>query len=445
MDKIQANLFIFIAAIVSLGIMILVHEWGHFVVARLCGVRVNVFSIGFGPRVWGWKRGTTDYRLSALPFGGWVKMAGDNPVEERSGADDEFLSKPRWQRALIAVAGPTMNVLLATLLMFFLFKVGVPQPAFMGHPAQVAVVMPDTPAAQAGIQPGDRIMEVNGTKVTKWDDALGQVAEAAPGKPVALVIERSGRSVPVTVNPPSATPPDEFTLIGYPSDTAVVAVVSPGSPADKAGLRPGDEILTFNGQPIISSFAFTWQIRHSDGRLLELQIRREGKPLSLEIHPAYGDPGDGLARWYIGSLLAGPSVRRSFPVVESAQRAVGFIGRLSAQIFGVLAGLFQGRISLRQLEGPVGIMRESGQAARRGAMDFINLMAVISLNLGILNLLPIPILDGGHILMLGMEGVMRRDLSLKVKERFVQVGLVFLLGVIGFVTYFDVIRLLPKH
>jgi regulator of sigma E protease len=447
MAKIEANLVIILAAVISLGIMILVHEWGHFIVARLCGVRVDVFSIGFGPRLWGWKRGTTDYRLSLLPFGGWVKMAGDNPVEERSGASDEFLSKTRWQRVLIAIAGPVMNILLTMFLLFVLFKVGITEPAFLTAPAQVAAVLPETPAAQAGIQVGDEIKTINSARISNWEDVLTQLQALTPGKPLSLEVERSGQTVPVTEPVPTAHPPiEEFALVGYPNAPAIVGSVNPGSPADKAGLKADDEIISANGQPVISFSAFTWQIRHSDGKPFELQVRRDGKMIPMTIQPAYGDPGDaGGTRWHIGFQPTSTTVRRAYPVVVAAKRSVIATGALSSEIFGVLAGLFQGRISLKQLEGPVGIMREEGKAARRGPMDFLQLMAIISINLGILNLLPIPILDGGHILMLAVESVIRRDLSLAVKERFVQVGLVFLLTVIAFVTYFDVVRMLPSH
>jgi regulator of sigma E protease len=433
-----------IAVAVVLGIMILIHEWGHFVAAKLFGVRVNVFSIGFGPRLWGWRRGTTDYRLSLLPFGGYVKMAGDNPIEERSGAPDEFLSKPRWQRVLIAVAGPTMNVVLAVVLMAALFMVGAPEPAFMSQPAEAATVLPGTPAAEAGIHPGDRIAEINGSRNPKWYDALLALELVPPGGRVSLIVDRGGQQIPLEVATATAHGPrDDFAILGYPLEPVVIDSVSAGMSADKAGLKPGDEVVTANGQPVYDRFLLASTIQASDGKPLALVVRRGGAEIPITVQAAFGDPGDGLKRWHVGILFANKYQSHHLP--DATRRAVWFNVRLTRQIFGVIGGLFNGQVSLKQLEGPVGIARESGQAARRGPMDFLQLMAVISLNLGILNLLPIPILDGGHVLMLAIEGALRRDLSVTVKERFVQVGLVFLLAVFAFVMYYDVLKLLPNH
>src|SRR5713101_9874083 len=182
MHLLESTFITILAAPFVLGILILVHEWGHFVVAKLCGVRVNVFSFGYGPRLLGLKRGDTDYRLSALPFGGYVRMAGDNPSEDRSGSPDEFLSRPLWQRFLIAIAGPSMNFILAIVVMAILFLVGVAEPTFMSQPMNVAGVLDGSPAAEAGIKAGDRIIEINGQKNPRWGDALFELALASPGK-----------------------------------------------------------------------------------------------------------------------------------------------------------------------------------------------------------------------------------------------------------------------
>ena len=443
MATLESNFVGLVAAIFGLGIMILVHEWGHFIAARLCGVRVEVFSFGLGPRLWGVKRGATDYRVSALPFGGYVRMAGDNPSEERTGTPDEFLSRPRWQRVLIALAGPTMNILMAVVLWAALFSVGVPEAAFMAQPAIVAGVVDGSPAAQAGIRPGDGIVSINGTKIARWEDAVFELAIAPPGKAVSLQIDRGGQLVSVSVDTAAQHGPrDEFAILGFPKERVVIGAVTPGSPAEKSGLKSGDEVIVANGKPILNSIELATMIRSSDGKPVQLNIIRDGQPLSLEVHPQFGDPGDGVARWQIGIGFRAATARQSHSLPDAAYRGVMYNVRLSHQIFDILGGLFEGRVSLKQLEGPVGIVRESGQAARRGVMDYISLMGVISLNLGILNLLPIPILDGGHILMLGIEGTIRRDLSLAVKERFVQAGLVFLLAIIAYVTYHDIFRIL---
>jgi regulator of sigma E protease len=428
-----------ISVVILLGIVILVHEWGHFVAAKSFGVRVDVFSIGFGPRIWGWKRGDTDYRLSVLPLGGYVKMAGDNPMEERVGADDEFLSKPRWQRAVIAVAGPAMNIVLAVVLVTVLNLTGTLQPAYLDQPAVVAGVEKGSAAEQAGIQAGDRIVEINGVKDPNWERALMEVLLTAPGGMVHVRIARGEEMFSFQVAAP--TDPSQGSPIGYPAQDVLVGRVTPGAPAEKAGLQPDDHIVGVGGAPIKGRGDFVSRIQEAAGKPVELLVRREGQELNLTIEPFFSDPGDGGgARWQIGMGFRDAVVEKSYPLPEAVTRALWFNVRFARQIASVVVELVRGRVSIKQLGGPVEIARQSGAAARRGPQEFVNLMAIISLNLAILNLLPIPILDGGHILMLTIEGALRRDLSLKMKERFVQVGLVFLLVIFAVVMYNDILK-----
>jgi regulator of sigma E protease len=429
-----------------LGFMILIHEWGHFIAARLLGVRVDVFAIGFGPRLFGFKRGETDYRLCALPFGGYVKMAGDTPGEERSGAPDEFLSKTRWQRVLIAVAGPAMNVILAVVIMLGLFMVGSPEAAFMSQPVRVAGVVPDSAAEKAGLQPGDIILNVNGRPTAHWEDALFEVGVTQPGNRVILSVLRNGEQRFIEIPPvPANESGDETDLLGYPREPVLVGSVSSGHPAALAGMQTGDIVLSADGTPMLNPVQFTTLVKQSGGNPLKVVVERDGRQQDLTLNPTYGDPGDGVKRWSIGITVGAQNVYKSHPFPDAARRAVWFNYKMGRQIFRVLGGLFEGKVSVKQLAGPVGIASQFGQAARRGMLDLLYLTAFISLNLGIVNLLPIPILDGGHVLMLTVEGILRRDLSLAVKERFVQVGLVFLLGLIVFITYNDILKLLPHH
>ena len=430
-----------VAVVIVLGLMVLVHEWGHFVVAKLFGVRVEIFSFGFGPRLWGHRRGPTDYRLSALPLGGYVKMAGDNPSEERKGDPDEFLSKPRWQRVLIAFAGPGMNILTAVVLTAALFLAGTSQRVYVGQPVVIAGVLKDSPAGKAGIHPGDRVVEFRGIQNPTWERVFLELLFVSPGSNIPVTIERDGQWIQTTVQSAS----DEFAVLGYPAEPVLVGTVTRGMPAERSGLQPGDEILAVQGQRVVSPIQLAARIQDRGGQRTELLVRRGDHDLRLEVRPVWGDPGDGVPRWQIGFLFHFASEKRSYPLTGAIERAVWLNARLTRQIMHVVAQLFAGRMSLKQVEGPLGIARESGRAARRGLMDVINLMAVISLNLAILNLLPVPILDGGHILMLAVEGILRRDLSLAVKERFVQVGLVFLLLIIAVVMYNDVLKLLPAH
>jgi regulator of sigma E protease len=430
-----------IAVAIGLGVMVLVHEWGHFVIARLFGVRVEVFSIGFGTRLFGIKRGPTDYRLSALPLGGYVRMAGDNPAEERRGDPDEFLSKPRWQRVLIALAGPTTNFLMAVLLTAALFMHGGEQPSYADKPVVVAGVVKDSPAQKAGIQPGDHIVSFGGVKDPTWDRLALELALSAPGHSEPVTIERNDQLITTSVE----SQPQPFTVIGYPAEPVIVGSVAHGLPAEKAGLKEGDVIVAASGQKLMAPSQFSEIVQQSAGNPMTLEILRDGQPQTLQLRPIWGDPGDGMPRWQIGITFRFVTSPRRYSAPQALVKATQFHIVLANKLIYLVGELFTGRVSLKQVQGPLGIVQESSRAAKRGFGDLISLMALVSLNLAILNLLPIPILDGGHILMLSIEGLLRRDLSLKIKERFVTVGMVFLLLVFLIVMYNDVLRLFPSH
>jgi regulator of sigma E protease len=449
----MANVYSFITAILSvtlvLGIMIFVHEWGHFMAAKLAGIRVEVFSFGFGPRLFGVKRGDTDYRLSALPFGGYVRMSGDNPIEERTGADYEFLSKPRWVRVLIACAGPAMNLLLAFFIFWGIFWiVGSPSEDYLRSPAQVTAIQQpsatETSPTINGIAPGDQIIAVDGKKTPTWEKVYTQVKDVQPGAPVSLTVLRNGSEQ--TVQGTMPTPPATVeSLFGYPLLPPVTDEVGIGTPADRAGLHDGDKILSIDNTPIVTWGQLVDRVRHSDGRPIHFTVLRGAQTIPIEITPVQAMGGDGNTVWQVG---VSPKIKEDFerqgflPSAKLAglQTAIGI-----KQIGTVLGGLFTGKVKIRELQSVVGIARASGRAAKRGPLDLVFFMAVISLNLGLLNLLPIPILDGGHVLLLAIEGILRRDLSLAVKERFVQVGLVFLLGISAFVIYSDIFKLVQSH
>jgi regulator of sigma E protease len=436
------TLRILIAGAFVLGILVLLHEWGHFIVAKLCGVRVDVFSIGFGPRLWGVKRGDTDYRLSALPLGGYVRMAGDNPMEERTGADYEFLSRPRWQRCLIAVAGPTMNILL-TLFIFwgiYLF-VGMPIESYLREPAQVAAV-PQWTSGAASVQPGDLIVVVNGVNTPTWEKVFAQVDKAKPGDSLSVTVQRGGAHQTLRLTVPETS---SESVVGYPALPAIIDEVAMGVPAEKAGMKADDEIVSIDGTSVVSWMQFVEQVRGSNGRPIHLVVRRDGTEMPLDITPVHMMAADGDLAWQVGIVVKMPETYERQGFVTSAKDAgIATMGGIR-QIGQVLGGLVSGKVSVRDLQGVVGIARESGRAAKRGPMSLLELTAVISLNLGLLNLLPIPILDGGHVLMLAIEGILRRDLSITFKERFVQVGLVFLLGIFAFVMYSDILRVIQAH
>jgi regulator of sigma E protease len=436
--------FLYMAVSVSivLGVMVLVHEWGHFIVAKAFGVRVEVFSIGFGPRLWGRKRGDTDYRISALPLGGYVKMAGDNPLEERKGDPDEFLSKPRWQRVLIAIAGPAMNIILSVALFAGIYMSGGKQPAFLDRPVVLAGVLPDSAAQKAGLMAGDHVIQINKYHNPTWDRARSELVSTLPGHPVSLVVDRGGNQVSLSV-PASQSLEDVF---GYPSDRLYIGSVTPGMPAEQAGLHAGDEVTSVDGMKLASGAEFPALVQKSQGKPMQLEVSRGGQLVPITVSPQQVTTTSGAPRWQIGvGLQVGELVERRMSFGTAIVESVETNAMMSRQIVFVVGELFSGNMSLKQLEGPLGIARESGRAAREGVAELLSLMAMIGVNLAILNLLPIPPLDGGHILLLFIEGSIRRDLSVRVKERFVTVSMVFLLLVFAIVMYNDVLRLMPRH
>jgi len=433
-----------LAMAVLLGVVILVHEWGHYAAARLCGIRVDVFSIGFGPRIWGWKRGNTDYRVSILPLGGYVKMAGDNPLEDREGAPDEFLSKPRWQRAIVAVAGPVMNVVLTFVAAFGMFLYwGLPYPAYFDQPVEIVALPKDAVAAKAGLQPGDHIVEINESPVSNWRDAYRALGKLEVGDVVTIQAERQGAPVAAKFQWPNRA--ESSSVLGYEPIPPVLEEILPGRPAALAGLKPRDVILSANGEAIASWVQFTRIVRASRDEAVDLRVRRGEEELDFSIAPVAGVDEAGRNARQIGVSARDDVAYEKVGPARAAQISASSVVAGTETIVGILGGLFQGRVSIKNLGGVIEIGRQAGIAARKGMDRFVNLMAIISLNLAILNLLPIPILDGGHLLLLAVEGTMRRDLSIALKERFLQVGMVFLLVIFAIVMYNDVLKVLPNR
>lgn len=438
-----------IGVILVLGVIILVHEWGHFIVARLFGVRVDVFSIGFGPRLFGVKRGATDWRVSALPLGGYVRMAGqditdvDSGDQKPTGAPDELLSKTRWQRALISAAGPAVNLIFPVLLLgIYYLAVGLPSDSFLSKPVVVAGLPASQQNLPTGLQVGDKLISINGTKNPTWEIAQTIAMQAAPGSLLNLLVSNNGatRQVQLPVgNAPSAR------TFGYAPIPPKIGEVALGTPADHAGLHAGDVVLSVDGQPIHFWDQFVDLVRNSGGKTLQLEVDRKGQQVALSVTPMQGVTEGAEKYFQIGIQREFNLIYQRVGPVQSLEASGLQTASLVTQTIDVVGKLLSGRVSVKQLQSVVGISRTAGQAVSQGAFAIISFMALISVNLGILNLLPIPILDGGHILLLSLEGIRRRDFSLAFKERFVQVGLVFLLVLIVYVMYNDVVRMLPLH
>lgn len=433
-----------------LGVLILIHEWGHFMVARFFGVRVDVFSIGFGPRLFGWKRGATDYRVSAFPLGGYVRMAGQDLSEVDSGAvaptgaPDELMSKARWQRALISFAGPAVNLIFPIILLTGFFAlVGMPYFDYLDKPAEIVAVPAANPSSPDVLQRGDQIVSINGQKTATWEQAETELAKVGPKGKLHLEVLNNGRLRTVETTPKG--PLESDTAIGYLPRPPVVDFVESGKPAMHAGIRADDTILSVNGKKIDVWGQFVEFVRGSKGNPLDLEIRRKGEVLHKTVTPVLAVTEAGESYYQIGISQQEEVAYKRVSFAEGFRVALRRTAEVTVSILGVVGRLFSGRISVRQLHTVVEISRAAGNAVHRGPISVILLMAGMSINLGILNLLPIPILDGGNILLLTLEGIRRKDFSLRFKERFVQVGLVFLLVLFAYIMYNDVVGLLPTH
>jgi len=429
-----------VGALLVLGIIIVIHELGHFAVAKFFKIRVETFSVGFGPRLVGFRRGETDYRISAFPLGGYVKMAGENPTDEITGAEHEFLSKPKWQRFLVASAGPAMNVILAVALLTGLYVYGTDIPEFMIGKAAVEVVEPGSPAEKAGIQPGDLIVSLDGKENPTWQDVLNTTLTRA-GASLPVVLERNGQRIETTLVPERRGRDDAGYAGMGPTYLTIVTGVF-GAPAKAAGIQVGDEIIKVNGIELKRSGRTIQETMQTiEEKTFPITILRNGKEIELQVTPEL--QGD---RKMLGiNIPPYRTVMVKLGVVDAFKKSIQVNKEYAALLFDLIPRLIKREASMRQISGPIGIIQVSGQAFDAGIVPLITLLAIISLNLGVVNLLPIPILDGGTMLLLLVESVMGRDLSLRMKERIVQVSIVFLLMVFVIVMYNDVVKLLPNQ
>jgi regulator of sigma E protease len=393
-----------LAVAVVLGFMILIHEFGHYAVAKLLGVRVEVFSIGFGKRLLGFRRGDTDYRVSAIPLGGYVKMSGENPMDERTGDPGEFLSHPRWHRFLIAIAGPSMNILLAIGLLTFVYMVHYEYPAVLDEPAVIGWVLADTPAAKAGIQIGDRIARLDGIENPTWRQVDPKEA-LSPNQPLDVTIEHDGKFFEKTIVP-EAYGINQMGSAGWiPKEPSVTLTdLEEGLPAEKAGMKIGDEILAVDGQPIPALQAMIETLKRTQGKPIEITVRRDGQQKTFIVKPVLADiPGQQEKRYRVGIGSTRMKVT-TLPLAAAFRKSIEQNKEGSLLILELVQKMIQRKISIRTIEGPIGIGRAAGEAAtEKGWTPLMALTAAISLNLGIFNLLPIPILDGGVILLLFVE------------------------------------------
>ncbi len=424
-----------------LGVLVFVHELGHFLLARWHGVRVITFSLGFGPKLLSFKRGDTEYCLSAIPLGGYVKMAGENPEDQPQGAADEFLSKSKWQRFQILMAGPAMNMILAVLLLAVVLAQGDRVLAFLSRPAVIGVVQADSPAERGGMQPGDEVVRINGRTVASWEDLEVGVTSRAE-RDVEFVVRRGGEERTLTIRPTTtkvsvqSDATFEVGTIGVLPDTyPLIDAVNPGDPAEKAGLAKGDVILSIEGKRMVYSRNVSDALKTRAGQPTRILVRRGGAEVPITVTPVQRG-----ANAVVGITLGNETVTYTPGPIEALGLSVKRNVATAGLILITLGELLTGDASPRQLMGPVGIAQLSGASAREGWVELFALMASISLNLGLLNLLPIPVLDGGHMAIMGMEAVARRDFSLAVKEKMLFAGFVLLMALMVTVIYNDLTR-----
>ncbi len=421
------NLFAFVLV---LGFLIFAHEAGHFAFAKLFRVRVLVFSFGFGKRLFGFRHGDTDYRVSLVPLGGYVRMAGDSPEENQTANEDEFLSKPKWQRFLILFAGPLVNVLIAIAFLAALAMVGTEQ--LVTRPI-IGEVLAGKAAAKAGLQTGDRILRINDETIDDFDDVRLVVSMNA-GTPLRVLYQRDGETRTTTLVPEREN--SEFGPVGRAGITymiePVVGRVERDSAAAAAGIRSGDRILSIGGKPVREMSDYAAAARDAAGKPLLAVLQRGAETLRITIPPPAD--ADDISRGIV------PQTRIfKLSLLPALKYSVEENWRMLRYAMNAIGRMFRSEGSVKELSGPINIARISGEMLRRGWVEVVGLMALISLQLGVMNLLPIPVLDGGHIMILLIEGVARRDLSLQVKERIQQLGFAALATLMIVVLYNDVI------
>ena len=442
-----------LAFIFILGAAVVLHEFGHFIVAKLFKIRVETFSVGFGPRLFGKKWGHTDYRVSAIPLGGYVKLGGDesNAPLEGAGAEDipereRFNLRPRWQRILVAIAGPVMNVLTALAIPFAgALMYGIP-----ATPAPVVDALSRGGAAEmAGMQVGDRIVSFNGNEYPKWDTIRGD-GLLSPGHPLPLVVERNGQRVALTITPTAHVEDGETAgfldfVPDYGDVPVVVREVEPSTPAAEAGLQARDRILAIGGQPVGSAEQVTQFIQNNKGQPITLTVDRAGERKDITATPR--KLSDGRERLgfrpdeEIPLQRVGPIAGITYAVNANLE-----ILRLTGKALGQV---FTGQRSARNtLSGPIGIYNAAAASVERlGWAGVFGMLGFLSLNLGIFNLLPIPVLDGGAIFLLLIEGLLATvglSISVTVRERIQQVGFVMVLLLMVFVISNDVLKLFSR-
>lgn len=441
-----------LAAVIVLGVLIFVHELGHFLVAKRSGVGVLKFSLGFGPKLVGIKRGETEYLLSVLPLGGYVKMIGEDPGDESTQAIDpqrSFSRRSVGTRSLIILAGPVSNLLLPVLIFWGVFT-------FVGQPYFLPVV--GTPekgsaTAQAGLLAGDRVEALDGSRIERWDQVDAALLSSS-GRTLTLTVIRDGRTFDVRVEPRVVKTRDLFgqevevwDLGLHPLVSTRIGQVLPGHVAQQAGLRSGDRIVALDGMPVGEWEQLAKGIHGSPGKAVRLTVEREGQRYELAVTPRPTRQQGAAGTEEIGLIGIGPApesqYRRLSPVAAFAAGVKKTVD-LSVLIVQGFVKLIQAKISPKTIGGPILIAQMAGEVVQRGPVELLSFTALLSINLAILNLLPIPVLDGGHLLFSLIEWLRGKPVSLRRREIAQQVGMVLLVGLMIFALSNDISRWLGR-
>jgi len=428
----------FLTFLVVLGIIVLVHELGHYMAARLMKIRVEVFSFGFGKRLFGKKIGPTDFRVSLVPVGGYVRMAGEEEYDPQNPRPDEFMAKNRAQKIFTLLMGPVMNLVLALLLITLVNMGGVEIDSYKLESPVIGYIEKDSPAAKSGLLPGDVLLAINGKKTPNWKEVEITIGtNPRESLKIDFLRNKTPRATSLKV---AASSRYEIGYAGfYWQWPAEINEVLKNYPAWKAGLKPGDVITAVDDQPIATWFELTNIIRQSPGKLLQVTARRGDRLIIQQITPV-SENGVGV----IGFNVKFPTTKIHYGLAAAVKNSFQEAGRLMFLTFDAFKKIIQRKISVKSFSGPMEIARVSQQALASGFSNFFMLIAFISLQLGIVNLFPIPGLDGGHLLIFTIEAIIRRDLNQKLKTILIYAGFAFLISLMAFIILNDIAKTLPN-
>lgn len=443
---------------ITIGILVFVHEFGHFAAAKLCSMRADVFAIGFGKRLFGYNKktgftfgdlpkdfdgeGHTDYRLCLLPLGGYVKIAGmvdesfDTKFADEEPKPYEFRAKPVWQKVIVISAGVIMNLLLAWIIFW---GANYFQGRQISKTTTLAYVQPNSAADSAGFKAGDRLLVINNKHVENWESVREQIFIHTLGENLNIKLNRNGQDITIRV-PRKKIPENDLQnpyLIPKGVKPDILEVVKK-SPAEKAGFKKDDLILELLGQPVYSREQVTYAFNNNSGRAIPVKVQRGTDTVNLSVTPG----GDGKIGVYFGLAFTGPSEYRTYGFFESITMGWSDIEKMTGLTFNMIGKVFKGNIEFgKAFGGPIKIAQVATSSADKGIASFLYFLALLSLSLAIINIMPFPVLDGGHLIIILLEGVMKREIPIKIKIAIQNVGFVILLLLMAFIVYNDIINI----